>query len=301
MAFKPMGAATINDLSTQVVFPCYVAPKYDGIRCSVREGVAYSKKMKPLPNRWLQQQAATGEYDGLDFEVVVGAPTALDVWNKSQSFVMSRDKRPEDFPKDRVRFYVFDDHTDERAIRKDRVQRAKKRCADLQYCEMVPYKVCKDALQVMEWEAKHVGDGYEGIMISSPNVMYKFGRSTVREQGLMKFKRFYDAEAEIIDCREELHNGNEATTSELGNTKRSSHAANKYGKGTLGMFVVKDLETGVIFGVGSGIDAADRKRLWEIRDTLGGKVITYKAQKTEVAGGVPRFPSFKGFRDEVEL
>lgn len=301
MSFKPMGAATVDDLAAQVVFPVYAAPKYDGIRCSFRNGVAFSKKMKPLPNIWLQQQAATGEYDGLDVEVVVGAPNAVDVWNKSNSFSMSKHKLPQDFPGDRVRFYTFDDHTSPEATRKERVAAAKKRCANLQFCEIVPYKVFKDALQVMQYEEQQVALGYEGIMLSSPNVSYKFGRSTVREQGLMKFKRFSDAEALVLDYFEEQHNTNAATTNELGNTKRSSHKAGKVGKGTLGGFKVKDIETGVVFDLGGGFSAAQRLAFWHTRDLLVGQILTYKSQKTEVAGGMPRFPSFKGFRDEVEL
>lgn len=298
--FEPMGAATITDVAAQVVFPCYVTPKLDGIRCSVRGGVAYSKKMKPLPNAWLQGVVAGGTYDGLDFEIVVGVATALDVWNKSQSFAMSRDKTPDDFAGE-VQFVVFDDHTQPGAIRKDRIASAKARARGLPYAVLVPHHTCKDALQVLEWETHYVEQRYEGIMISSPRVSYKFGRSTVREQGLMKFKRFYDAEAEILGYEEEQHNGNAAQVSEVGRTKRSSAKAGKAGKGTLGAFKVRCLETGAVFSVGGGLSAEQRASLWAVRDQLIGKVLTYKAQRADVAGGMPRFPSFKGFRDAVEM
>ncbi len=301
MSFKPMGAATVDDLAAQVVFPVYAAPKYDGIRCSFRNGVAFSKKMKPLPNIWLQQQAATGEYDGLDVEVVVGIPNAVDVWNKSNSFSMSKHKLPQDFPGDRVRFYTFDDHTDPEATRKERVAAAKKRCANLQFCEIVPYKVFKDALQVMQYEEQQVALGYEGIMLSSPNVSYKFGKSTVNEQGLMKFKRFVDSEARITGFVEEQRNTNEATTNELGGTKRSSAKAGKVGKGVLGVLVGTDIETGVTVNCGTGFSAAQRAEFWADRKKLLGKAFTYKHQLTAVAGGNVRFGSFKGLRDEVEL
>jgi DNA ligase-1 len=298
MEFKPMGAATLDDVA-DIQFPVYVSPKLDGIRCSVRNGVAYSKKMKPLPNIWLQELVSrAGVYDGLDFEVVVGSPTAPDVWNKSQSFAMSK-LIPAALIDVDVHFFVFDDHTDPTLPRKDRLARAAERADKLLHCTFVRHHVCKDSLQVLRIEEQYVEKGYEGIMLSSPKVPYKFGRSTVREQGLMKFKRFADAEAIVLACEEELHNANEQKISELGTKKRSSHKANKHGKGTLGAFKVQDLETGVVFSVGGGISTADRARFWPMRDKLVGKIITYKSQKTEVAGGMPRFPSFKGFREDV--
>jgi DNA ligase 1 len=257
--------------------------------------------MKPLPNRWLQAKVAEGDYDGLDFEIVVGAPNAVDVWNRSQSFAMSRDKTPDDFLGQRVTFYVFDDHTEATAPRKSRLAAAKRRVQNLRNADIIPHHVCKDALQVLELEEKYVKLGYEGIMLSSPAAAYKYGRSTVREQGLMKYKRFYDAEAVVLDVEEEVHNTNTAQTSEVGRTKRSSAKAGLVGKGTLGAFKVRCLETGAVFSVGGGLTAEQRAAYWPVRQQLIGKVLTYKAQRTEVAGGMPRFPSFKGFRDKVEL
>jgi DNA ligase-1 len=296
MEFKPMGAATLDDVA-DIQFPVYVSPKLDGIRCSVRNGVAYSKKMKPLPNEWLQQMVSDRTYDGLDFEVVVGSPTAPDVWNRSQSFTMSR--RPEGVLERHVKFYVFDDHSDPTLPRKVRLARVAERCKMLDFTIAIKHHVCKDTLQVLQLEEKYVDEGFEGIMGSSPTMPYKHGRSTLREGGLWKFKRFFDSEAVVEDFAEELHNGNEQQVSELGTKKRSSHKANKHGKGTLGAFIGRDIETGVPVRVGGGISAKDRERFWRIREELRGKVFTYKSQKTQVAGGSARFMSFKGFREDV--
>ena len=41
--------------------------------------------------------------------------------------------------------------------------------------------------------------------------LYKLGRSTFIEQGLIKLKRFEDGEAEIIGFKEKMLNQNEAT------------------------------------------------------------------------------------------
>jgi len=41
-----------------VKYPVYVSPKLDGIRCLVENGVCYSRKWKPLPNKQLQEWAS---------------------------------------------------------------------------------------------------------------------------------------------------------------------------------------------------------------------------------------------------
>lgn len=300
MITQPMGAATVTDLATQVRFPVYVSRKLDGIRCSVLAGTAFSKKMKPLPNRWLQEQVSRGDYDGLDFEVVVGVPCAMDVWNKSQSFAMSRDKLPADFAEDKVTFFVFDDHSTA-AVKQSRLRDAQHRCKSLKHCEFVKHYVCKDALQVMEFETTFVMEGYEGIMLSSPQALYKEGRATITRQELMKYKRFVDSEAVVVGFREEMHNANEAEVNELGNSKRSSHKANKRGKNTMGVLVGRDLESGLEVNCGIGFSAELRADIWVRQAAYLGKVFTYRHQAVAVEGGKVRFGSYKGWRNEVEL
>ena len=45
---------------------------------------------------------------------------------------------------------------------------------------------------------KNLNAGYEGLMLRDPNGIYKFGRSSVKENILLKVKEFMDDEAEII-------------------------------------------------------------------------------------------------------
>ena len=39
--FKPMLAAKLDDVQSLTVWPIMMSPKLDGIRCIVRDGVAY--------------------------------------------------------------------------------------------------------------------------------------------------------------------------------------------------------------------------------------------------------------------
>ena len=74
----------IPDLETQVSYPCYIQPKFDGIRCVAIGGVAYSRKMKPIPNRYIQKFFADNKLHGLDGELMINGD-----FNKVQSAVMS--------------------------------------------------------------------------------------------------------------------------------------------------------------------------------------------------------------------
>lgn len=300
--FKPMSAATVESLSVDVQYPVLCSPKLDGIRgvvSTTADGVTVvlSKKNKALPSVWLQDMFARSCLAGLDGEMIVGDPTAKDVWNKSQSLCMSRGKTPhDDFPGDQFRFHVFD-YVDAEAgyiaRRKHAEQMVKRLPKDLRvYVTMVPQRLCSNAYEAATFEEEMVGLGYEGIMGRRPDGLYKFGRSTLSQGWLWKYKQFVDAEATILAVKEEMLNTNAATTNELGNTKRSSAKAGKVGKGTLGGFEVED-DQGRQFSVGTGVLTAEEcEALWKQRKTLVGKQLTYRSQKTGVAGGLPRFPMF---------
>jgi len=152
----------------------------------------------------------------------------------------------------------------------------------------------------LAYDNKCVGEGYEGVMIRTPNSPYKCGRSTSREGYLQKIKRFTDSEAAIIDFEEREHNANEATTDLLGHTKRSSHQENMVKTGTLGALRVRDVKTQVEFKIGTGYDDALRQEIWDNKDKYSKLLVKYKSQASG-AKEAPRFPVFIGFRNENDL
>lgn len=298
MSFKPMLAAKAKPEKLQ--FPLIVQPKLDGIRCSIVDGVALSRTLKPIPNKEISEFLSRDEFSGLDGELVVGPVTAEDCYRKTASFVMAPNKTGEDWA-----FVVFDKH-DEQGGYLDRHEAAQMRLSwsgqqitgkviGLDYLEVA------DAEELEAYETQVVEAGGEGVIIRSYNAAYKFGRGSVTAQDLLKLKRFIDFEAEVIGVYEELHNGNEAKTNALGRTERSSVKANKTGKGTLGGFIVKAINgptEGVEFRVGTGFDAAQRADYWAMwhAGSLPGKIITVKSFPVGVLQK-PRHPVFMHFRD----
>ena len=65
-----MLAASCDDID-QLRYPLLATQKIDGIRCLIIDGVAMSRSLKPIPNRYIQSIIGKREYNGLDGELVV--------------------------------------------------------------------------------------------------------------------------------------------------------------------------------------------------------------------------------------
>jgi DNA ligase-1 len=141
--------------------------------------------------------------------------------------------------------------------------------------------------------------GYEGAMLRAPHGIYKFGRSTLKEGHLIKLKPFEDDEAEVIGFEEQCRNDNEATTNELGRTRRSSHKENRVPRGTLGALVLRHSTFGD-FNLGTGFDSALRQEIWHNRTKYLGKLVKFRYQAIGMKDK-PRIPSFLGFRHPADL
>lgn len=287
---KPMLASPAGEL---IRLPALLSPKLDGIRCLVIDGVAVGRSLKPIPNKHVQQVFGRPELNGLDGELIVGEPTAKEVFQVTSSGVMSIEGEPA------VRFWVFDDFSESGGFQR-RLHTAHRRIKKQKFCEDVPHHEVLKADDLNEWEQDYLELGYEGVMLRHPDGPYKHGRSTAKEGWLLKVKRFEDSEARIIGFSELMHNANEAKRNHLGHLERSSHKANKVGKQMLGALTVQDLKTKVEFDIGTGFTEDQRRLLWATGDNLIGKVVKYKSQPTGVKEK-PRFPVFLGFRDKVDM
>lgn len=288
---KPMLAATVESYDQlKNLYPLLASPKLDGIRALILDGVVVSRNLKQIPNSHVQELFGHLP-NGFDGELIVGDPTSKTCFRDTTSGCMSIDGQP------KVKFYVFDmvDQSITFEARYDHLKKFFKAYKD-KNVQLVPQKNIKDSFELHEYESTMLDRGYEGVMVRSPDGIYKFGRSTLNETYLMKLKQFKDSEAKILAVEELMHNNNEQTKDALGRVKRSSHKAGKIAAGCMGSLSVKDIYTGVTFDVGAGFTQADRDTLWKEKDKLKGKIIKYKYFPTG-SKDKPRFPVFLGFRD----
>ena len=280
----------------KINFPVYTSTKFDGIRALVIDSVVYSRSLKPIRNKHVQRLFGKPEYEGFDGELVVGDIYAKDVFQKTTSGVMSEDGEPD------VTFHVFDlwsiptfDYEYRQRYLQEILLDEDKEYPSIVYAMIHLCKNIDDLTFFLEHE-RNVGG--EGLICRSPSGIYKYGRSTPKEQLSIKLKFFENGEFEVIGFEERMHNTNEATTNELGYTERSSCKENLIPMNTLGSLVLKYGDTE--YRCGTGFSDAQRKEIWENKESYLGKLASIRYMSVGQIM-LPRIPSFHGFRDKDDM
>lgn len=295
---KVMLAIKAKDFES-LKYPLLASPKIDGIRATNKNGVLLSRTMTPIPNGFTQHLFGMQMWHGFDGELVVGDPNHPNCMQNTMSGVMSREGVSD------VKWFVFDRWD----IDKPYMYRAREAKAVIESVlgtpvHWLPQTLIKSVDELYAYENARIEEGYEGVIIRSPDGPYKQNRSTLKEGYMMKVKRFIDSEAEIMGAYELMHNNNEATIDARGYTKRSTHAANKEAAGILGGFNVRDIYDGREFEVGTGFTMEQRKNLWEAWQKnpayITCKLVKYKHFPVGVVDK-PRHAIFLGFRDKRDM
>lgn len=295
MIEKPMlaGKVEMADLAG-LTYPIAVTPKLDGIRC-IKQKRALSRTFKDIPNQHIQTLVSKLPANGLDGELMVGK-TFQDV----SSGVMSPDGEPD------FQYWVFD------YVLNDPNKPYMARMRDLKalklpkWCKKVLPVVVENKAQLVKEYERLLKEGYEGAMLRSLDGGYKFGRSSLKQGGLLKLKPLEDSEARIIGFEELQHNENEAQKDNFGRTKRSSSKEGKVGAGTLGKFLVEEIgdtpwkNKEFAIGTGQGLTHELRQAVWDSQDKYVGLVVKYTYQAIG-SKDLPRIPIFVGFRDDRDL
>jgi len=292
--FIPMKGERLNPLCpvdmSKLIFPLYASPKIDGVRAVIREGCVKSYKLIDLPNRYTQSRFRNIE--GLDGELIINQPTLKNLFRNTNSAVMTEEGSPD------ILFRAFDCFQKPESSFEERLEHIELALdfAQSQFAAPVKQKKIKSLDDFLQYEHDQVSKGWEGVMVRSPSGLYKFGRSTVREQYMLKITRRISEEGKVVGYEERMKNDNKLQTNNHGHAKRSSHKANKVGHGDLGALWVENPKYPKPFKVGTGFDAKDRKEIWDNRKKYMGAIVKYEFAPTGDYD-VPRNASFQGFRD----
>ena len=284
----------------KLIFPLYVSPKLDGVRCLHKDNYPVMRSLRLIPNYYIRNMLTSSKLDGLDGELIVGNETDELVFNITTSAVSTAEGEPN------FRYFIFDYWNDIDSKRPfcERYENLKQRYLTLKeefpFIEIIEHKLIHNLQELEAFEEDCLNKGYEGIIIRSVNGFYKYGRSSIKEGLFLRLKRFKDSEAEIIGFEELHRNGNEAKLDLLGYTERSTKKENLIPGNTLGSLIVRDVKTGIVFNIGSGLNDETRKLFWANRDSLTGKIIKYKyfpiGRKKK-----PRFPIYIGLRSKLDM
>ena len=285
---KPLLAGKFN--SEKAKFPYAATPKIDGIRFLMVGGAALTRSFKPIRNEYLQKILSSNLPDGIDGELTSGSTF------QECSSIMRIKGEPE------FKVWIFDFVNPKGEVKpyKERMNELSKfESFNIPSYEILFPTIVSNQEQIDQLMIKNLNAGYEGLMLRDPNGIYKFGRSSVKENILLKVKEFMDDEAEIIAFREKMVNTNEGLKDNFGRTKRSSSQDGLKPSGTLGGFILRNSE-GLEFSCGSGLNDALRDEIWKNKSKYLGKLVKYKFMSKGIKD-LPRHPVFIGFRDETDL
>jgi DNA ligase-1 len=277
---------------TKARYPYIATPKIDGIRFLMVSGVAVSRTFKPIRNNHIQSLLAQYLPDGIDGELTSG-----NNFQDSTSAIMRIEGEPE------FKVWIFD-YVDPkspdilpyylRMLQLGNINISQ----ELNYEKLLGTNI-KTEDDLIAIDKIYLESGYEGTMLRDPNGTYKFGRSTVNENILLKVKHFIDDEGLLVNVHEKMSNQNELGVDELGHAKRSSALDGMVPMDTAGSLVVNGSYGEV--KIGSGLDDKLREYIWTNKEKLIGKVyVKYKFFPHGVKN-LPRHPVFIGFRDPDDM
>ncbi len=285
---KPLLAGKFD--SEKAKFPYAATPKIDGIRFLMVGGAALTRSFKPIRNEYLQKILSSNLPEGIDGELTSGS-----TFQECSSIM--RIKGEPDF-----KVWIFDFVNPKGEVKpyKERMDELRKfENFNIPSYEILFPTIVSNQEQIDHLMINNLNAGYEGLMLRDPNGIYKFGRSSVKENILLKVKEFMDDEAEIISFREKMINTNEGLKDNFGRTKRSSCQDGLKPSGTLGGLILRNSE-GLEFSCGSGLNDALRDEIWKNKSKYLGKLVKYKFMSKGIKD-LPRHPVFMGFRDETDL
>lgn len=308
MIRKPMLALNYDE--GKLRFPLGVQPKIDGVRGLNMNGALTARSLKPHGNAYTRDFYSGFEFVGLDGELAAGHETDKALCRTTTSAVSTHEGEPFTL------WHVFDYVTPETYHRTyatrynllvARVHNLQQQFTKCGHLRVVPMTICDTLEQVLRCDEENLDLGYEGTIIRGLASPHKEGKSTIREGGLLRIKRFIQEEAIVKSIVEGNHNGNIAQINELGKTFRTSHQENKVPNGRVGSMIceiIKDSELfkkGQIITVSKGEMTDDlAKYYFEHPEELLEQIIKFNHFPKGVKDK-PRFPTWASMRSKEDM
>ena len=281
---QPMTGVAADDLES-LPYPLLASTKMDGCRSIVTPDGARTRSMKTIPNRHMQRLISSLPH-GLDGEIgVIGNDGAVNFRATSKAFMTEEGESP-------FVFHVFDNYLTPGPFL---TRWGNLPDMSLDWVKIVNQREVYSPEDVRMQFSLALSEGHEGLILRRGDAAYKFGKSTLKEAGLLKVKPWQDDEAVVVGMVQEFENTNEAVKDERGLSKRSSAKSGKVPKNSMGTLIVRSPKWPSEFEIGTGFNAEERALFWKDRDFFIGKIAKFKYI---MVGGydVPRSCVFLGFR-----
>lgn len=321
---RPMRAAKLESIEElrDKEFPLLGSIKYDGFRLCTHPPIgggkkcrALSRTLKPIRNAHIRELIENFLPPGIEAEILTYETAKYDPFNVISEKVTAYDGCP--------KFHVM--IFDYVPMGAETTMSFMERFTILQMLKLPQFAIVISQRPIatreeaLSFHKANIENGYEGTIFRRPSSPYRFGKLTRNLGYVLKLKEEDSSEAYVVDFVELQHNDNEATTDELGYTKRSTHQANKRGGETLGAFIcsfkqafpldvmnvqgMSDLEfsKSEYFKVGTGVlTATEKAMIWNDREKYRFRIINFKHQKAGEKEK-PRFGRFHGWRHKEDI
>lgn len=304
-------AMLATDLNLEKLrYPVYCMPKIDGVRALNLNGTIMPRSFKGFRNKLINERYSNTDFIGLDGEFVMGSPVDSDCCRNTTSHTSSVDGGcPDWYLFDYVTSFTYDlPYYSRLNYLRERYNKLKNKYP---FLHLVENKLIYEEKDLIEYEEEVLYRGYEGLIVRNAYSTYKFGRSTVNDQSLLRLKRFQDGEAVIVSLIEARANNNPSYINENGLSERSTRKEYIVPKDTLGSFecellspiklAEKTLNKGDLITVSAGkLNKKERKYIFDNPDNYIGKIVKFKYFASGSKDSV-RFPTFQSFRAEEDM
>lgn len=271
----PMLAKKFQEYKHKIVYPCFVQPKLDGVRCLSKRvnGVIefISRKGKHYQTlSHIEEELKTlmdiGDiYDG---EIYIHGVTFQDLISAIKN-VKNKDKAKLNCKDLEYWIYDYADSSlpfDERCaliVNKLGVRK------EGTHIRLLRTDIADSEKEIMKYHKEYCAMGYEGIIIRNRNGKYEFN---FRSNDLQKYKTFLDEEFEIIGVKDGIGRYSGCAT-----------------------FICKT-NKGETFDCNPKCTIEKKQEYWNNKDDYIGKLLTVRFQEKS-KDGIPRFPIGISIRD----
>jgi DNA ligase-1 len=305
-----MKAMLASDYDAEkLVFPYIQQPKIDGVRGLNFTGTLTGRSLDPHANLYTTRFYSEPEFVGFDGEMAAEHQCHPRLCSLTTSAVNTIAGSPYtlwwlfDYVTGETKDMGYEDRyiaLEERVLQLQTSIRGEIR-HKVQHLRIVPSVLVENADQMMEHHSRFVKMGYEGSILRKPDKVYKHGRSTAREGGLLRIKEFADAEGRVLSLEEGQTNLNEATKDSRGYTERSTHAENMIPNGQVGAMLVATLEDIVVNNGAKVIPKGFIQRVAAGCMTHDERAFYFNAPEA-IVGDIIKFQHFpKGVKDALRF
>jgi DNA ligase-1 len=297
--FKPMLATDSTDVLEDLRYPKLASFKLDGIRAVFKDGQCLSRSLKAIPNKQLRnrfkhlmQLTAKGTIliDGefyahnRTFQEITRAVMTQDFDDeKTIKKIMKSEKfdTPEQYFAytasliEDITYNIFDCIATSpsemfRSIIKNVMFNNER------YTINVTQTLVHSHRDVTDMFKQALAQGFEGLILRDPDAGYKFGRSTLKEEIMLKVKPFktFDARITGVVQATEVDPDAERKTNELGRSVTSRKKDDRIPINKAAAFTVE--YEGVEQKVSIAEDDSKKEEIWMNRESYIGKMLEFK-------------------------